>query len=171
MIGHERNIVNGAISVALSGAMEFITPIRWLALFGLFLIVTDLRFGIKAARQRGETIRFSRAGRRSLNKITDYICLLLLTASLEKVFLPLDIPLLPAIVILVIYGFEISSIISNYFEGKGKSVKVKFNFLSLIGKQNLIEITEDSNETKENSVENKNKANGKVSPPPLKSQY
>jgi hypothetical protein len=38
---------------------------------------------------------------------------------------PFEIPLLSGLVLLVVYGFEINSCFCNYFEGRGKKVKVK----------------------------------------------
>ena len=85
---NERNVVSGAVSVALSGMLDFLAPLKWLALLGLVLIIADLRFGVRAAKVRGETVRFSRAGRRTFNKTVDYICWLLLAAALDRAFIP-----------------------------------------------------------------------------------
>ena len=56
--------------------------------------------------------------------------------AIGKAFgIPFDIPLLPSIVLLVIYGFEINSCYGNYFEAHGRHVKVdifKFSGGSLI---------------------------------------
>jgi len=91
----------------------------------LVLIFADLRFGIRAARARGDVILFSRAARRTGNKIMDYICWLLVSGAIGKSFGQyFDNEILPTIVLLVIFGIEINSLFSNYFESKGKKYKV-----------------------------------------------
>ena len=104
----ERNTISAMVSVFMSGFMDFIEPLKWFMLLALILIIVDLRFGIAASKKRGERIRFSRAGRRTINKMVDYLCWILLAGAIGKTFgEPFDIPLLPSIVLLVIYGFEI----------------------------------------------------------------
>ena len=70
----ERNLINGSLVSYLSWAADFISPIRWFLLAAFALVLADLKFGIEAARHKGETIRKSRAIRRSANKIIDYLC-------------------------------------------------------------------------------------------------
>ena len=120
---HEKNVINGAVSVAPGGMIDFLTPLKWLALLGLVLIIVDLRFGVSAAKVRDETVWFSRSGRRTFNKTVDCVCRLLPAAAPDKAFIPLGIPLLPAPVLPVIYGFEINSRYSNYFESWDKKTK------------------------------------------------
>ena len=121
----EKNTINGTFAVFLSGFFEFLEPLKWLALCGIILIVVDLRFGVMASKKRGETIRTSRAVRRSINKLIDYTCWVLLACALEHTFaVPFHIPLLPTLVMLVVYGVEINSIFANYFEYKGLNLKV-----------------------------------------------
>lgn len=122
---HEKNIINGTFAVFLSGFFEFLTPLKWLAICGIVLIIADLRFGVMASKKRGETIRTSRAVRRSVNKLIDYTCWVLLACALEHTFAePFHIPLMPTIVMLVVYGVEINSIFANYFEYRGLKLKV-----------------------------------------------
>ena len=111
-------------------------------LLALILIIVDLRFGIAASKKRGERIRFSRAGRRTINKMVDYLCWILLAGAIGKTFgEPFDIPLLPSIVLLVIYGFEINSCYGNYFEAHGRHVKVDI-FKFFRRKSDIIDIEE-----------------------------
>ncbi|OUO16795.1 hypothetical protein B5F93_00625 [Odoribacter splanchnicus] len=130
------------MATLMSGFMDFIEPLKWFMLLAVILIIADLRFGIAAAKKRGEQIRFSRAGRRTINKIVDYLCWILLAGAIGKAFgLPFDIPILPAIVLLVIYGFEINSCYGNYFEAHGKKVKVNiFKYFSK--KADIIDVEE-----------------------------
>ncbi len=142
----ERNVINGMAAVALSEFLGFLYPLRFFLLAGAVLILADLRFGIEAAKARKEKIRKSRAGRRTINKMVDYLCWILLAGALDKAFgIPFDIPLLPALVLLVVYGFEINSCYSNYFEAHGKKVRV--NIFKLFAKKtDIIEVEEKENE-------------------------
>ncbi|MGV8135935.1 MAG: hypothetical protein AB2L20_12030 [Mangrovibacterium sp.] len=89
------------------------------------MLISDL--GIAAAKKRGDEVRFSRAGRRTINKLVDYITWILVAGALGEAFgNPFGIPLLPALTLLVVYGFEINSCYHNYFESKGKKVNVDF---------------------------------------------
>ena len=130
------------MATLMSGFMDFIEPLKWFMLLAVILIIADLRFGIAAAKKRGEQIRFSRAGRRTINKIVDYLCWILLAGAIGKAFgLPFDLPILPAIVLLVIYGFEINSCYGNYFEAHGKKVKINiFKYFSK--KADIIDVEE-----------------------------
>ena len=103
----ERNLINGSLVSYLSWAADFISPIRWFLLAAFALVLADLKFGIEAARHRGETIRKSRAIRRSANKIIDYLCWILVATSFGEAFgTPFGIPILPALVLLVVYAVK-----------------------------------------------------------------
>ena len=121
----ERNLINGSLVSYLSWAADFISPIRWFLLAAFALVLADLKFGIEAARHRGETIRKSRAIRRSANKIIDYLCWILVATSFGEAFgTPFGIPILPALVLLVVYGCEINSCFNNYFEAQGSKLRI-----------------------------------------------
>ncbi len=121
----ERNVISGVTATLLSGFYQFVEPLRWLLILGVVLILADLRFGIRASRVRGDYIRASRAVRRTINKAVDYICWVLLAGSLGATFgESVGVKILPILVMLVIYGVEINSCFSNYFESKGADLKV-----------------------------------------------
>lgn len=129
-------------TVFMSGFMDFIEPLKWFLLLGLILIFADLRFGIAAAKKRGEKIRISRAGRRTINKIVDYLCWILVAGAMGKAFgIPFNIPVLPAITLLVVCGLEINSVFMNYFEARGKKVKVNI-FKYFAKKTDIIDVEE-----------------------------
>lgn len=144
----ERNILSGATSAFLVPLVDgWHNLIIWL-LFAIVLIGFDLRVGIKAARKRGETIRWSRAIRRTLNKLVDYICYLSIAWFLGHTFgTSFDVPLLAIVVLAVVYGIELASIVSNFLEYKG--LKKKVNVWKLLGvifkKYNLSDFLEDDN--------------------------
>lgn len=122
---NERNVINGTLASYLAWAADFVSPIRWFLLAALALVLADLKFGIDAARHRGEVIRKSRAVRRSINKVIDYLCWILVATSFGQAFgTPFGIPVLPAIVLLVVYGCEINSCFNNYFEAHGSRLRI-----------------------------------------------
>ncbi|MBD9177592.1 MAG: hypothetical protein EGP82_00165 [Odoribacter splanchnicus] len=138
----ERNVIGAMMANFMSGLMDFIEPLKWFMLLGLLLILADLRFGIAAAKKRGERIRFSRAGRRTINKMIDYLCWILAAGGIGKAFgIPFNIPVLPAITLLVVCGLEINSMFTNYFEARGKKVKVNI-FKYFAKKTDIIEVEE-----------------------------
>lgn len=141
----ERNITSFGVLAVLT---DFFEPLRWILLLALLIVFVDLRFGIRAARKRGETIRTSRAIRRTINKIVDYMCWILLAGVLGEAFgEPFGIPLLPLIVLLVVFGCEINSCFSNYFESRGQKMRV--NIFKLFAKKTDIlepEETEPKNQ-------------------------
>ncbi|MFR9503160.1 MAG: phage holin family protein [Rikenellaceae bacterium] len=139
----QRNVIYGITASFLSGLFEFTEPLRWLFILGVVLIVADLRFGIRAARVRGEVIRSSRAIRRTINKAVDYLCWVFLSGSLGETFgESIGVNILPLLMMLVIYGVEINSCFSNYFESKGTNVRVNI-FKWFMRKVDIIDIEEE----------------------------
>ena len=130
---HERNIIGGFTAAVLSPFVEGWQQMLWFLLLAIVLIIGDLRFGIAAAKKRGENIRPSRAVRRSLNKLVDYICWLSIATvvgiNFGSVF---GLPLLSVIIMAVVCIIEMSSIIDNYLEYKG--IKKKVNVIKLIAR-------------------------------------
>ena len=124
----ERNTISATVTVFMSGFMDFIEPLKWFLLLGLMLILADFRI--------------SRAGRRSINKMVDYLCWILLAGAIGKAFGgPFDIPVLPAVILLVVCGLEINSVFMNYFEARGKKVKVNI-FKYFAKKTDIIDVEE-----------------------------
>lgn len=143
----ERNVISGATATVFSSFMEgWESLLVWLIVAAV-LIVADLRFGLMASKVRGEKIRGSRAVRRTINKMVDYICWIsiawVLGSSFGKI---LDVPVVVAIVMLVICSVEISSIFDNYFEYKG--LNKKFNTWKFVSKIFRISAIEESIEDK-----------------------
>ena len=145
----ERNVVNGAMSVALADWLNYLEPIKWLALCGVILVICDLRFGVLASKARGEEIRKSRAVRRTVNKLVDYTCWILLSVGIEYAFgISLHIPLIPVFMMLVIYGVELNSIFDNYFQYRGINIKVDI-FKWFKKKVDIIEVEETKDKKEE----------------------
>ena len=149
---HERNIIGGFTAAVLSPFLEGWQQMLWFLILAVILILGDLRFGIAAAKKRDEKIRPSRAVRRSLNKLVDYICWVSIATvvgvNFGSVF---GLPLLSVIIMAGVCIIEMSSIIDNYLEYKG--IKKKVNLIKLIAhifkKPELEDVLEPAEETQE----------------------
>ena len=113
-----------------------------------------MRYGLRAARKRGEEIRHSRAWRRSLNKLVDYICWLSISWFFGLTFgRDFGVPIISYVVLAVIYIIEMQSILDNYLEYKGMSKKVSlWKLFKSIFRKAEVEIEEavEEKEEKEN---------------------
>lgn len=147
----DRNVIGGATAVFISPLVDFYSALLPFLGLAIVLILVDSRFGIKAAKKRGEKIRPSRMWRRAINKLVDYICWVTLAGLLGQTFgVQLGLPTLTIFMLCVVYGIEITSIFNNYFEYKGISKKfnmVKF-FSKLTNKPELTDCLEDVEEKK-----------------------
>ena len=147
----DRNVIAGATAAVISPLVDFYSKLLPFLILAVALIVIDSRFGIQASRKRGETIRASRAVRRAINKLVDYICWITLAGMIGQTFgTAFHIPLLSIIVLCIVYSIELSSIFNNYFFYKG--IKKKFNgwkfFSKLTGNdaiESALEETSDEN--------------------------
>lgn len=127
----ERDIIGGFTASVLIPFTEAWQQMIWFLILAIVLILGDLRFGIAAAKKRGEKIRPSRAVRRSLNKLVDYICWLSIATVVGINFgTVFGIPLLSVIIMAVVCIIEMSSIIDNYLDYKG--IKKRVNLIKLI---------------------------------------
>lgn len=148
----ERNIIGGVSASVLSPFIEGWQQMLWFLILAIILILGDLHFGIAAAKKRGERIRPSRAVRRSINKLVDYICWLSIATVVGINFgTVFDVPLLSVIIMAIVCIIELSSIIDNYLEYKG--IKQKVNLIKLIAHifrrpeiEDVLEPTEEKGE-------------------------
>ena len=89
----ERNVLAGMLATWLTAFVEAVEPVKWFLLAALCLIIADAKFGVEASRNRGEKIRKSRAIRRTINKMIDYICWIMVASSVGAAFgTPFGIP-------------------------------------------------------------------------------
>lgn len=86
----------------------------------LCIIILDLYYGVRAARKRHEEIRVSRAIRRTLAKIFEYLCWLLIGAGLAVAF---NAPWLDKTIVGAVLGIECISMFSNALFCKGYKIK------------------------------------------------
>lgn len=106
------------------------------------LIFLDLHFGIKAARWRGEKVRFSKAFRRTFGKTVEYIAWSCFAATATLAF---GYKWIKVVVLLAVFGNELASIIDNYYESKGMKVKwrnILNAFIHVFGKKHGYETDE-----------------------------
>lgn len=152
----ERNIINGVMASAIMPLLTFYERLLPYILLAIALIIVDSRFGIKASRKRGETIRTSRKWRRAINKLVDYVCWVTLAGVFGQAYgSVLDIPALAALMLLVVYGIELTSIFNNYFEYKGLHKKI--NLYKLLRRPDIEAAIEDTVDEKQaESHENQN---------------
>lgn len=143
----ERNVISGAMAVFTAPLIEVWDKIVPFFLLALLLTFMDLRYGILAARKRNEKIRKSRAVRRTLNKIVDFICYLSLALCFgHTITEALGFPLLPFLVLMVVYCIEFSSVLDNYFEYKGITTRISITKLlkKLFSKAHIEDVLEDA---------------------------
>lgn len=132
-----------AVGMVLSEFYAHLAP--WLIL-GAVIVIVDLRFGILAAKKRGEEIRTSRMWRRTFNKMVDYLCWVTLAEVCSRTFgITIGVPVVSMAMLFIIYGIEINSCVNNYLKYKG--VKKELNFFKLVGKEELLEDVEEENLT------------------------
>lgn len=139
----ERNIINGTTAALIAPLLDFYNRLIPFIILAIVLIVVDSRFGVAAARKRGEKIRPSRKWRRATNKLVDYICWVTLAGMFGQAFGEvLGIPILSGLILLLVYGIEITSCFNNYFEYKGINKKV--NIFKLFNRSELEQCIEDT---------------------------
>lgn len=141
----ERSIINGLTAVSLSSIADLYKSLTPFLLLAIMLIVIDSRFGIEAARKRGERIRPSRKWRRAINKLVDYICWITLAGLFSQTFGKiLGMPILSVATLIIVYGIELTSCFNNYFEARGISKRV--NVFRLFTKTDIGNVLEDIEE-------------------------
>ena len=124
----EKTLLSSTTAAILSPFVDGWEKMTGWLIVAIVLILADLNFGIKAAKVRGDDIRRSKAWRRSIGKLVDYICWIAIAWVIGPTFSsPFNIPLLPFIIMAVVYCIELQSIIDNYLEYKG--IKKRFSLL------------------------------------------
>lgn len=135
---NDNNLFSSIFAVLGASITSFYAHLAPWLLLGMILVIADLRFGIMAAKKRGEKIRLSRAIRRTINKMVDYLCWVTLAEVCSMTFeITIGVPIISMGMLFIIYGIEINSCVNNYLEYKG--IKKKFNFYKLVGKEELLD--------------------------------
>lgn len=118
-----------------SECYAIIFDLRWMILLAFVLILSDFWFGISVSRMQGIEVRKSRAGRKTLNKVIDYLCYVLLGAVIGKAIGdPYGLnPITVSITIMIVcYCFEIDSIYNHICELHG--VKKRYSIWAILWK-------------------------------------
>ena len=118
-----------------SECYAIIFDLRWMILLAFVLILSDFWFGISVSRMQGIEVRKSIAGRRTLNKVIDYLCYVLLGAVIGKAIGdPYGLnPITVSITIMILcYCFEIDSIYNHICELHG--VKKRYSIWTILWK-------------------------------------
>lgn len=102
------------------------------------LIITDLKFGVQAARKRGEDIRASRAIRRTAGKAFEYFCWITIASTLTVAF---DIKFIEYAILGLVMGIEIMSIVANWLFVHNKVIK-GLNIFKIIGEKAGVDLSE-----------------------------
>lgn len=144
---NDNNLFSSLFAMLGASITSFYSHLGPWLLLGLILVIADLRFGILASQKRGDKIRWSRAVRRTINKMVDYLCWVTLAEVCSMTFeITLGAPIISMGMLFIIYGIEINSCVNNYLEYKG--IKKKFNFYRLVGKEKLLDdVVEEKSKT------------------------
>jgi len=117
-----KSTLNNLIPVAMAFLHDIYFPLRWFMLFAVVLVLFDCRWGVAAAKKRGEKVRFSRAGRRTIQKMVDYFCWITIAGLIETLFEAdmaiYGIPVGQGLLLIFIYLFEVNSCYNNYCEAR-----------------------------------------------------
>ena len=141
----ESALLQGGTSVVMTAFLyEVIADMLPFLIVAVIVILVDLIFGIRAAQHRKEEVRYSRAFRRTVSKMFEYVCWVTLSSSLAVAF---KFPALEWIILGAVILNEIVSIASNWCEVHGIRVK-GLNLPKIIGEKvgvdlSDVEITKD----------------------------
>lgn len=73
-------------------ALQAFYDLRWMIVFAVILVIADFWFGVSDALHKRKEFRFSRAGRRTCNKLIDYLAYLLVGCTVGlAIFEPLGL--------------------------------------------------------------------------------
>jgi hypothetical protein len=128
----ESALLQGGTSVVMTAFLaEVIADMLPFLIVAVIVILVDLIFGIRAAQHRKEEVRWSRAFRRTVSKMFEYVCWVTLSSSLAVAF---KFPALEWIILGAVILNEVVSIASNWCEVHGIRIK-GLNIPKLIGEK------------------------------------
>ena len=139
----ESAILQGGTSmVFVSFLREVFTEMIPFMIVSIVLVFVDLAFGIAAARHRKEQIRWARAFRRTISKIFEYVCWVMLSSSLA---VACHYPPLEWMILGLVWAVEILSIGTNWYEVRGRQPWVKRIYnaaLSIVGTKYGVDLSD-----------------------------
>ena len=110
------------------------------------IVLADLGAGIRAAKARGEKVRFSTAARRTFNKLFCYACWIFTCVALNERYETRFVTFVGMGIVFLIEGL---SFLTNVLEPHGLKISIP-SLLKLIGKKVNVEGLEDVIEKKDN---------------------
>lgn len=116
-----------------------IDMVPWL-IVAIPLILLDLNFGIKAAKFRGERIRFSKAFRRTFGKTVEYCAWICFAATATLAF---GYKWIQLVVLGAVMVNEVASVVGNYFESKGVKLRwgnILNSIIHIFGKKHDLDV-------------------------------
>ena len=120
--GAFNTVVEGGATIGVvaffSEAMKQTLP--WLVL-AVPIIILDLLYGIRAAKYRGEKVRWTTAIRRTVDKAVGYVMWCAAAVMIVQLF---EVEWLDKAILGLVYGNEFISVIANYLETKGITLSV-----------------------------------------------
>lgn len=135
----ESALLQGGTSVVMTAFLyEVIADMLPFLIVAIVVILVDLIFGIRAAQHRNEEVRWSRAFRRTVSKMFEYVCWVTLSSSLAVAF---KFPALEWIILGAVILNEIVSIASNWCEIHGITIK-GLNLPKIIGDKVGVDLSE-----------------------------
>lgn len=145
MVAPERDTVNNLVQGGVTSviALYFYNTLQIMIPFlilTLVLVIVDLYFGVHASRVRfdktgkeEDRVKPSRAFRKTLNKVFEYICWVILAASLSVTF---EQGWINVVVMALVVGNEFISVLDNYLFVHGKKVTGLWSaLLKVLGKK------------------------------------
>lgn len=135
----ESALLQGGTSVVMTAFLaEVIADMLPFLIVAVIVILVDLIFGIRAAQHRKEEVRYSRAFRRTVSKMFEYVCWVTLSSSLAVAF---KFPALEWIILGAVILNEVVSIASNWCEVHGIRIK-GLNLPKIIGEKVGLDLSE-----------------------------
>ena len=117
MLGDKHILANTSraigIGIMASELETLVYDLRWLIALSFALIIADFWLGISESKLIGKEIRKSKAWRRTLNKVVDYMCYLMVAGLLGKAIgepMGLDALKVASVVMLLTCAWELDSI-------------------------------------------------------------
>lgn len=135
-VNNSLRIGTASMGVFIGEISTLLWDMRWLMLLAGVLIIVDLWLGVHKSISNNVDIRASRALRRTMMKIADYLCIVILGAVVGKALgEPLGCSAIVIAVVLMSIAClcELDSIISNWGEIKGVKINVFKIILGLVG--------------------------------------
>ena len=135
----ESALLQGGTSVVMTAFLyEVIEDMLPFLIVAIVVILVDLIFGIRAAQHRKEEVRYSRAFRRTVSKMFEYVCWVTLSSSLAVAF---KFPALEWIILGAVNLNEVVSIASNWCEIHGIRIK-GLNLPKIIGEKVGVDLSD-----------------------------